>query len=89
MGLPGACTGSWGLCVLKPGPVCLSPLQLLDQELQHELLAHNPAAHPLRHRGEWCCGQAVGAAVGPGAKGGRGREGVLRGPPVALPSACR
>lgn len=31
--------------------VCL-PLQLLDQELEHELLAHHPAAHPLCHWGE-------------------------------------
>lgn len=41
-----------GACVPEPEPVCLSLLQLLDQELQHELLAHNPAAHPLRHWGE-------------------------------------
>ena len=27
--------------------------------------------------------------MGPGTKGGRGREGVLRGPPVALPSALQ
>ena len=31
----------------------------------------------------------MGAAVGPGAKGGWGLEGVLRGPPVALPSALQ
>lgn len=35
------------------GALCVSlPLQLLDQELQHELLAHYPAAHSLCHWGE-------------------------------------
>lgn len=34
-------------------------------------------------------GSGVGAAVGPGTQGGRGCQGVLRGPPVALPSALQ
>lgn len=58
---------SVSLCLTELGsvssrvPVCvLSPLQLLDQELKHELLAHYPAAHSLCHWGEWQCGGGPG-----------------------------
>lgn len=49
-------------------PVCvaLSPLQLLDQELEHELLAHHPAAHSLCHWGEWWRERGRGSSDGPG-----------------------
>lgn len=62
-------------------PVCL-PLQLLDQELKHELLAHYPAAHSLRHWGEWRLGVALGMLWGTG-------KCVVRRPPATLPSALQ
>lgn len=44
---------SWGSCesCWMHARISLPP-QLLDQELQHELLAHYPAAHSLCHWGE-------------------------------------